>query len=204
MTDVLHFTHIDHLPGIIANGLACDSDVADALVREVGNRGVKDIRRRMPIRVPPGGMVADYVPFYFAPRSPMMSAIHAGKVPEYTEGIHRLAYLVSSAEDLVGLGLDVVITDRNAALLPADHVAGLDGLRIVDWELMKARYWFNTIDEPDRRERRMAELLAHRHVPWEAVRAIHVRDTASAAEVTNHLRAAGADLPVAVTPDWYF
>lgn len=204
MTDVLHFTHIDHLPGIIANGLACDDDVEDALVREVGNRSVKDLRRRRPVRVPPFGMVSDYVPFYFAPRSPMLYAIHMGNVPEYTEGIDPLVYLVVSVEQMIEAGLDVVITDRNAALVHASHVRGVDGLAAVDWDLMQARYWYDTIDEPDRRERRMAECLVHRHVPWEAVTALHVRNSERAVEADAHLRAGGADLPVAVTADWYF
>lgn len=72
VTAVYHFTHIDHLAGIIADGLVCDTEVAGALTQEVGNHGIKASRRRIPVKAGPGGVVADYVPFYFAPRCPMM------------------------------------------------------------------------------------------------------------------------------------
>jgi len=45
MTDVYHFTHVDNLAGIIADGLVCDTDIDDALTREVGNRDIKARRR---------------------------------------------------------------------------------------------------------------------------------------------------------------
>lgn len=74
-TPIYHFTSIDHLPSIIERGLRCDNDTATAglLSVEVGNRGIKERRRRREVLVPPGGAVASYVPFYFAPRSPMLA-----------------------------------------------------------------------------------------------------------------------------------
>lgn len=204
MTDVFHFTHIDHLAGMIARGLVSDSDVGDALVHEVGNRGIKERRRRTAVKVDPGGVVADYVPFYFAPRSPMLFAIHKGNVEGYDDGIDPLVYLVTSVERLVGLDLCVVTTDRNAVLPYATHVPAAGGLDHVDWDLMQARYWSATADEPDRVERRMAECLVHRHVPWKAVTEIRVLTAARAAEVRAVLAAGRAAARVAVTADWYF
>ena len=80
-TRVFHFTPIDNLATIVREGLHCDSTVQSSglLLQEVGNQGVKGLRRSRQVSVPPGGVVADYVPFYFAPRSPMMYAIHMGE-----------------------------------------------------------------------------------------------------------------------------
>ena len=97
---ILHFTRVEHLPLIVEHGLLSDARVAKHLQVEIGNRGIKAQRARRAVPVPPGGVVADYVPFYSAPRSPMMFAIHCGNVPTYTAGCDRLIYLVTSLERL--------------------------------------------------------------------------------------------------------
>ncbi|MGI8631827.1 MAG: type II toxin-antitoxin system toxin DNA ADP-ribosyl transferase DarT [Solirubrobacterales bacterium] len=136
-TLLYHFTHMENLPSIVAGGLLCEAAGTARSSVEVGNRRIKDQRRRRPVPVEPGGAVSDYVPFYFAPRSPMLYAINGGQVPEYTDGQDPLLYLVTSVERLVELGLALVFTDRNATLGFARFSAGLDELDgLVDWTLM--------------------------------------------------------------------
>ena len=50
-------------------------------------------------------MLADYVPFYFAPRSPMLYAIYKCNVQDYTGSQEEIVYLVSTVEIATGLGL---------------------------------------------------------------------------------------------------
>lgn len=73
---IYHFTHIDNLAPIrAATKLRCDSVAREGVLRtEVGDPDIKESRRRRSIPIEPGGRVGDYVPFYFAPRSPMMYA----------------------------------------------------------------------------------------------------------------------------------
>lgn len=98
--------------------------------------------------------MADYAPFYFAPRSPMMYAIEKRNVPTYSSGCDHIVYLVTTVEQLVEMGLAVVFTDRNAVLAVASFTADIDRLdSLVDWSLMMAKWWYNTPEEPDRRER---------------------------------------------------
>ena len=49
---------------------------ADRLTTEVGQPDIKLKRRHRVVPIDPGGVVADYVPFYFAARSPMLGSIH--------------------------------------------------------------------------------------------------------------------------------
>ena len=53
---------------------------------DIAYQGIQD--RRATTRVPCGaeGVLHDYVPFYFAPRSPMLYTIHKGNVESYREG----------------------------------------------------------------------------------------------------------------------
>lgn len=206
-TRLYHFTSIDHLETIVQHGLLADTTAAASglITVEVGNRGIKERRRRRVVPVGPRGMVADYTPFYFAPRSPMMFAISKGRVPEYQHGTESLLYLGTTVERLAELGLSTVFTDRNAVLEPAsysDQVADLDDM--IDWELMEARYWADTPEEPDRRERRMAELLVHRSLPWEAIQYIAAYSEARAAEAQATLARSCQGVRVGIEPDWYF
>ena len=77
---LFHFTHVDHVASIARTGLLSDGKEPD-LQHEAGDREIKARRRRQIIDASPGGVVADYVPFYFAPRSPMMYSISRGDVP---------------------------------------------------------------------------------------------------------------------------
>lgn len=206
-TKVLHFTHIDHLRTIVERGLLSDTLAHEGgvLSTEVGNTGIKDRRRIRQVPFGAGGCVADYVPFYFAPRSPMMYAIANGNVTTYTGGTARLIYLVTSLERLAVVGCQPLLTDRNAALAYAEYrlfdPSDLLDDGFIDWEVMGAKYWG---DFDDGRERRMAEALVHRDVPWDAVLAIVVQNEAIANEVRAVLASVGSTLEVHVRPRWYF
>jgi len=206
-TSVMHFTHVENLPGIIANGLVSDNAALRAHVTQVdvGHQSIKVARRARVVTLHPGGVVADCVPFYFAPRSPMMSAIHHGSVATYQDGCDSLIYLVSTLERLSASGLVWLVTDRNAALAFAEFRDQRETTHDhVDWDLMKATWWNNTSEFPDRQERRMAECLVYERVPWSAFERIVVKNQATANEVQSMLSAVGQDAPVTVGAGWYF
>jgi len=56
---VLHFTHLDNLPSIVAEGaLSCDWQARRGpMVTEVGDPTIKEVRRSRPVPVPPHGTV---------------------------------------------------------------------------------------------------------------------------------------------------
>ena len=56
--------------------------------------------------------MADYVPFYFAPRSPMVFKLAKGGVPTYTDGQDPLIYLMSTVEAVVQAGLRYLFSDE--------------------------------------------------------------------------------------------
>lgn len=207
-TPVFHFTHVEHLAHVIDRGLLSDNEAQEEglLAVEIGNTGIKERRRRRTVPLFPFGAVADYVPFYFAPRSPMMYSIHCGNVPTYRDGCDRLVYLVTTLERLAEMGLDVLLTDRNAVLDFADFMVFDNGGQddFIDWDLMRAQYWNNTAQWPDRRERRMAECLVRPRVPWEAFGEVVARNPAVAGEAAQAIALARSTTPVSVRPGWYF
>lgn len=212
-----HFTHVDNLPTILHAGALLSDSVVTArglLSNEAGDPEIKARRRRQPVTCPPGGFVADYVPFYFAARSPMMYKLYMGGVPSFT-GDHRdLVYFVSDVGRMVSADVPFAISDRNAAKALADFTDDVSVLGdlatdsprsdFVDWPLMKARMWNNTPDDGERMERRMAEFLVGGEVPFDLVACVAAQSDKRRTKIERTFAQAGVDLRIIVRPDWYY
>ena len=197
-----------NLPGILASGcIQADSLVgrSSALRIEVGDLNVKARRKQRRVPLAPFGRVADYVPFYFAPRSPMLFTLAKGNVPTYSDGQDPLVYLVSHTDTAADAGLPCLFSDGNCASPLTKVFNDLSALgSAVDWEIMTARMWANTPDDQDRMRRRMAEFLVHQRMPVACVSQIVVRHETMKRQADAILAAYGADIPLAVRPWWYF
>ncbi|MFK4083533.1 DUF4433 domain-containing protein [Kribbella sp. NPDC020789] len=206
-TKIYHFTRVEHLPTILTAGLLSDSkaQAAGLMQIEIGQQSIKARRAETPVRASSGGVVADYAPFYYAPRSPMMHNIHKGKVPSYQEGCDRLIYLATHTQVLVEAGHTWVATDRNAVLSHAEFSDSDDRLtEMVDWDVMELESCFPVPEHPDRVERRMAEFLVRGQVPFTDFMAIGVKTPMLKTEVDKMLSAHGSSLQAIVRPAWYF
>jgi ssDNA thymidine ADP-ribosyltransferase, DarT len=209
---IYHFTHVDNVPSILAAGeLACDSGAPEAgLATEVGAPEIK--RRRRSVRVPtsPGGAVGDYVPFYFAPSSPMMYRIACDRrdgIPgRYQGGTRPLVYVVSSVARVLDSRLRWVASDGNCASTVTTYTASEADLDShVDWDLMDATFWNATPQDADRQRRRMAELLVHRRFPLDAALGFAVSDESMALRVRETMDITGRSVRfVEVRPHWYY
>jgi hypothetical protein len=133
----------------------------------------------------------------------MMSAISNGRVPEFGTDVIKLVYLVTTTRAVLAAGLTAIATDRNAALAVAEFRPLVECGGLVDWDIMRARYWSNTDEDPERRERRMAECLVHRRVPFDVLRGIAVHNDEQATAVGEVLDRHSKSTPVRVRPDWY-
>lgn len=206
-TPIMHFTHVDNLPTIIADGLMSDTRTREsgALQVEIGHHDIKARRRSRTVPIAPGGMVGEYVPFYFAPRSPMMYTIHRGNVPTYADGFDRVVYLVSTMEALSDSRCRCVVTDRNAAQNLATFAGADEDLDdFIDWPLMQARHWGKSDEDHDRPDRRSAECLVHGAVPWAVFTNVVAKTDAAAAAAHAAIAAGGYATPVTVRGQWYF
>ena len=84
---IFHITHVDNLPGILADGgLLPDAALIsrNANVAGIGMSSIKQRRLTLPVVCHPGDYVGDYVPFYFCPRSIMLFLIHCKNHPDLT------------------------------------------------------------------------------------------------------------------------
>lgn len=208
-TWIYHMTRIERLPTIIECGLLPDNEVQRRTIEgtEIGYRHIKDRRANRMVSCGAGGSLADYVPFYFAPRSPMLYAITQGQVSPESARTSEIVYLATTTQDLRAAGLVVVVSNRHAELAYAelsDADSVLDGDGFVDWPLMLERYWKDTSDYPDKKERRQAECLAHPVVGWSLIRGVVAKTDEAARRVSDLFASSGVRTPVTVRPNWYF
>jgi hypothetical protein len=201
---IYHFTHGKNLDAILAAGELRPSATAENAV-DIADAKIKSSRTNRTVSCGPRGCVGDYVPFYFAPRSPMLFRIQQGGVEGVDGDPKGLVYFATTTERLDAAGLVWVFTDGNAAAAVTQFFD--DGALLaekVDWALMRATYWNNTTEDGDRVRRRGAECLVHGAVPLDVIDEIGVYNAAAQTRGTEILMAAGRDLTVAVRGDWYF
>jgi hypothetical protein len=203
VTYIYHISHVRNLPRIIAEGgLHCDRKAQNVKTVNIGHMHIKE--RRLDRKVPIGskGTVGDYVPFYFATRSPMLFAISRGAVEGYTEGQRPVIYLRSSVEAVNATGRGWVFTEGHADMAFTDFFDDLKDLDKIDWPLMAATYWNDTDEDPDRKRRRQAEFLVHEFFPWELVSYIGVYDLSVAKIVGEIIK--GGSPEIGIQRGWYY
>jgi hypothetical protein len=145
-TKIFHLTDIENLKLIIASGGLLSKKQIDLMAVtyvNVAYDGVQDRRATTSVPCGPGGVLHDYVPFYFAVRSPMLLTIKSGNVPGYTGGQDSIVYLTSTAEVVAKAGRKFVFTDGHGIMFITEFFDDLTKLPEVDWEIMRDTYWAN-------------------------------------------------------------
>lgn len=160
-----------------------------------------DIQNQRSVRVIPcgtRGTIHDYVSFYFGYRSPMLLQLHTGQVPRYNEGQDPLVYAVSTVDAIVKSGLNFVFSDGHGIAAFSHWYDNIVDLGNVDWEVVYAKYWADTLEDPDRQRRKQAEFLVHIFCPWEVVQEIYVVDKVMEQKVVSIIANHGMSTPVQV------
>lgn len=206
-TPIFHITPIDNLRLILETGelrakRALEQE--DAGYTNIAHRTIQDRRSHTKVPCGPGGVLHDYVPFYFAPRSPMLYTIAHGNVEGFTGGQQSIVHLVSTAQAVREAGLGYVFTNGHAIMVMTDFYDDLADLTQVDWPLMKTPYWFDTVQDPDRKRRRQAEFLIHKRFPVMLIQLIGVMSPLLKQQVEKQVADAGLAIPVAVKRQWYY
>jgi hypothetical protein len=134
----------------------------------------------------------------------MLGAIHTRSEGTYDGGQEDIIHLVASAELLLESSCDCVFSDRNACVSLATFHKNPTELDNLDWKTIRSRSWGKTDGDPGRVERKQAEFLVHRFMPWEFVAGIGVHNAGIEDLVRREMRRYGAEVPIKVKPGWYF
>jgi hypothetical protein len=202
-TPIYHITHIGNLEGMCSSGrIRCKNRNEEPYV-SIAHANIQDRRSTKRVSCGPGGVLHDYVPFYFAPKSPMLYAISRGNVVGYAGDQNAVIYLVSSIETIQERGRQFVFTDGHAVMYSAfyEDLAHLDQ---VDWPLMGARMWCDTEADPDRCRRRQAEFLVYHELNMQGIESIGVANAEVRGRARRILDAHDLATPVTIQRGWYY
>jgi hypothetical protein len=195
------------LPLILSDGaLLCKSEMnrRGRVFRNIAHQTIQDRRATTAVPCCRGGCLHDYVPFYFAPRSPMLYSISRGNVAGYAEGQEPVLHLVTHAQHVGAAALPFAFTNGHATVYPSGFWDDLNRLAEVDWSVMPLIYWNDTLSDPDRKRRRQAEFLLYHACPWTIITEIGVINARMKAWVETKLQFAEHSPAVTVRRDWYY
>lgn len=198
---VSHITHIDNLASIIGqNCLWSDAKRIELglLNQNIGYSHIKARRLQKPVNVASGGMIGEYVPFNFCPRSVMLYVIHR-RHKDFDGGQERVLHLISDTDTVRSTNQHCFFTDIHADLDYAEQIDDFTRISELDIQrIINERYW------QDFKEEKQAEFLAYESVQWRAINRIGVRSQAVADEVHVLLQSARHKPLVEVRPEWYY
>ncbi len=206
-TEIYHITHIKNLSSILqSGGLVANSGLQKQQIQytDIAHSQIQGRRADTVVPCAAGGYLHDYVPFYFAPRSPMLYAIHKDNVEDYTGGQSPIIHLVSEAELVETNNLTFAFTDGHANMAYSEFYDNLQSLNKIDWQIMQERYWRDTKEDGDRKRRRQAEFLIHQYCPWKLITKIGVKNSTFESQVRSILQKFNYNNSVKVYRNWYY
>jgi len=188
----------------LKNGLSCGNNRNQASNWiHIGNPELISKRAAHPVPIGAGGVLNDYVPFYFTPFSPMMANISSGRNVVVRRPSEEIVILVSSLHRIHRLGLSYVFTDSHAYYNWANFYTDLVDLDKVDWGLIQMRDFKRDPNDPAKFERYQSEALVYKHCPVDALMGIVCYTESVKSLIEQWLVQHNISLPVHARSGWY-
>jgi hypothetical protein len=163
-------THIENIPHILQHGIThLSSSHANPDFTPIGDTTL--ISSRSDYILDNGRRLGEYIPFYFATRTPMLYVIQNGYNLVAPTAPEHIVYLVCSVQKIIELNLDFVFTDGHAidSFSRQFTRADIDNIdNILDWEAINAKYW-NIENDLDLKRRKEAEFLVSGDITTDAI-----------------------------------
>lgn len=151
------------------------------------------------IPISPGEKLHDYIPFYFAPRSPMLNALNNGRVINFKGGQETIIFLITSVNVIAQSECQFVFTDGHPGNGRCGFFNQLKDLNQIDWAVIRSPFW----DGQERAHKRQAEFLVHSFLPFQFIQEVAVINNLYKSAVEQIMQEAGWKTPVVVQRLYY-
>lgn len=189
-----HITHVDNLTSILQKDLRCHNRINGYV--DISNAEIQGHRQAKLIPFYRSLSLHNFVPLFFAPKSPMLSALRDKQ--------HELVYLHIAPEVLKMAG--TVFCDGNARSNITQFYKTLPDLDKLDWKLLHGYYWgADDIEEhAENKRKRSAEVLVLDHIQTKYITGISVRSYDILQKVKTICNDAQVPFFPAINPKLYF
>ena len=164
---LFRMVHIENIKHILSYGITHkESPHANPHFVPIGDSSI--ITTRNSFVLENGNTIGDYIPFYFASRTPMLYVIQNGFNGVKTNNPENIIYCVTSVQKIVDLGVDFIFTDGHAIDRLSSQYSNVDIVNIdnfVDWKAIKAKFWIDENDL-DLKRRKEAEFMVSGDIPY--------------------------------------
>lgn len=202
---IFRITHVENVPWILENGLHCrSSGNHDPNFVDIGNPDLIDKRASRPVLIAPGGVLSDYVPFYFTPYSIMLYNIHTGYGGVTRRPNSEIVIFVTSLPKLASEGQPFIFTSGHAYPIYAKYYNSMAQISQIDWPLLASRNFQNDPEDPGKKERYQAEALVHLHLPIESLLGLVCSSPKLKESLEKQVNQRQLSLKVLAKPTWFF
>ena len=173
--EVYRMIHCENLDSILHYGIHKENPSNSNEYVNIGSPSIISYRSRVPVKCFPGTMVNDYIPFYFAVKTPMLYKIKTGhgvsQLPQ-----DEIIYLVCNFKDIADSQSQWCYTDGNAASSISEFYNSLDQIEKLDWKSIESEDWSdnNRDGDNDRMRKKHSEFLVKDHVAAKWIKRIVV------------------------------
>ena len=191
----LHYiTLIVNMSSIYKSGIFSHKKAEKISHQSVAMDEIQD--RRKKVVVPGGRPLHQYVNLYFHARNPMMFK---------RKDLHKELCVLQIDKKVLNLS-QVVITDGNASSSYVRFYSVAEGLRVLDKELVFAKYWNQ--EDPIEKFRhtsiKCAEVLVLDKLPKDFIIGAYVSCEESKSKLYDIMEEIEPDFPITINPDLFF
>lgn len=195
-------THIRNMEHDMRHGLSiAKSKNSNPEYLQIGDSSLINYRKELSAPYPPGGTLADYIPFYLGPRSPMLFQIATGweDIKKYPQ--EDIIYYISSVSKIKEYNLEYFFTDGHARSSTSIHYTNDKDFDKLDWDTIYASYWKSDETDLRRKEKKQSEFLVKNHVPVSCIQFIGVYNKAAEQKVLALLDNCQLYIPIRNNPN---
>jgi hypothetical protein len=194
-------THIANLEHDLLHGLhIAKSPYANPHYFQIGDSTLINYRKDIAAPDPPGGTLADYIPFYLGPRSPMLFQIATGweDIQKYPQ--EDIIYYITSLAVIKSAGLHYFFIDGHARSRTSTAYTVEADLQKLDWDAIYATNWRSDDSDLRRKEKKQSKLLVKGYVPFSCIEHLGVFNKNAEQKVVYLFNSHSINIPIKISP----